>query len=201
MRIPHMLETPLLALVALSLLLTPAATAQTVISNETLVSTTFVVNKTAVIANCGRTGCRVTKPMFTPVSVTCPAPTGRTCTFHISLNTETAVSFRCGGQQCFGGGPTAFYQFVVDGVAPTIGPTDANGDYIIAKNIFTTSNDKGWSFQARQNYPASVLTTVTNSGSSNHTFAVNVGCKDTLPSFGCEATALSTTMRLDVFEP
>ena len=36
---------------------TPAATAQTVISNETLVSTTFVVNKQSATAKCGTTGC------------------------------------------------------------------------------------------------------------------------------------------------
>jgi hypothetical protein len=202
MRFPHtFVSIAALAAIALSLLATPAAISQTVISNETLVSTTFVVNKQSVTANCGRTGCRVTKSMFAPVSVTCPGATGQTCTFHISIDTKTAISFRCGGQQCFGGGPTAFYQFLVDGIAPTIGPTDANGDYIIGKNVFTTSVDKGWAFQSRQNYPASVLATVTNSNSNNHTIAVSVGCADTLPAFGCEATALSTTMRVDVFEP
>ena len=190
-----------LTLVALSLLATPVATAQTVISNETLVSTTFVVNKTAATANCGRKGCRVLKSMFAPISVACPAATGQTCTFHISMTTKTEVSFRCGGQQCFGGGPIAFYQFLVDGVAPTIGPTDANGDYIIAKNVFTTSDDKGGSFQSLQNYPASVLASVTNSSSNNHTIAVSVGCRDSLLVFGCEATALTTTLRVDVFEP
>jgi hypothetical protein len=194
-----------LTLVALSPLATPAAIAQTVISNETLVSTTFAVNKQSVTANCGRTGCRVTKSMFAPISVTCPAATGQTCTFHISMDTKTSASYRCGSKNgCFGPGPTTFYQFLVDGTAPTIGPTETNGDYIVGRNVFTDSDDGGtfgWNFITRQNYPASVLATVTNSSSNNHTIAVSVGCADTLPAFGCEATALSTTMRVDVFEP
>jgi hypothetical protein len=134
---PHLFETiGGLALVALSLIAMPA-TAQTVISNETLVTTTFVVNKTAATARCFRAGCRAKTQMFAPIPVTCPAAMGQTCTFHISLDAKTAVVIppAC---NCFGGGPTGFYEFLIDGVAPTIGPTDENGDYIFVKNGFTS---------------------------------------------------------------
>jgi len=78
MRFPHLFETlGGITLVALSLIATPAA-AQTVISNETLVSTTFVVNKTSATAECRHTGCRARTSMFAPVPVTCPAASGQT---------------------------------------------------------------------------------------------------------------------------
>ncbi|HXM22791.1 MAG TPA: hypothetical protein VN948_16150 [Terriglobales bacterium] len=200
MKFPHLFEIIAgLALVALSLFATPAATTQTIIGNETLVTTTFVVNKKPATAQCGTAGCRAKTSMFAPIRVTCPAATGQTCTFHISLDTKTSIGFPCGAG-CEEQGPTGFYQFLVDGIAPTIGPTDKNGDYIIGKNVITWSN--GSPFEARQSYPASVLATVTNaSANSSHRIAVSVGCADTVPEGGCEATAHWSTMTVDVFEP
>jgi hypothetical protein len=191
-----------LALVALSLVATPASTAQTVINNETLVTTTFVVNKTSATARCKNTGCRAKTQMFAPIPVTCPAATGHTCTFHISLDAKVLVSFHCGSQGCFGSGPQGSYQFLVDDAAPTIGPTDGNGSYIFENGVFTSSDDLKGALKTRQSYPASVLAAVTNSGSNSHTIVVNVGCQDTKgTTLGCEATSHWSTMRVDVFEP
>jgi hypothetical protein len=197
MRFSHLFETiGGLTLAALSLI--PAATAQTVISNETLVTTTFVVNEKIATAHCGSAGCRAKTSMLTAIPVICPAAMGQTCTFHISLDAKTAIDLppSC---NCFGAGPTGFYQFLVDGVAPTIGPTDANGDYLFEVNGYTqgTIPDSA----ARLSYPASVLTTVTNSNSNAHTIDVNAGCSDTLKEGGCEVTTHWSTMRVDVFEP
>jgi hypothetical protein len=116
-----------LGLVVVSLLAAPAATAQTVISNETLVSTTFVVNKQSASAICGFSGCHAKKSVFAPITVTCPAATGQTCIFHIVLDAKTSIN-TCGN--CLGAGVTGFYQFLVDGAAPTIGPTDEDGFYL-----------------------------------------------------------------------
>jgi hypothetical protein len=146
MRLSHAFEIiGGLTLAALSLIAT-AAPAQTVISNETLVTTTFVVNKQNATAKCRITGCRAKTAMFAPISVTCPAATGQTCTFHISLDAKTSVTFGCGQNGCFGAAPDGFYQFLVDGIAPSIGPTDEQGDYIFEKNVFTYSDDGGNAF-------------------------------------------------------
>jgi hypothetical protein len=185
-------------LVALSLLATPATPAQTVISNETLMSSTFVVNKQSATAKCGTAGCSARTFMFAPVSVTCPAATGQTCTFHISLDTKTSIQLppSC---QCLGSGATGFFQFSIDGVAPTIGPTDANGHYLFEANGYT-ANLIGHQ-AARLSYSASVITAVTNSGSNTHTIVLNVGCSDALKEGGCGVTTHWSTMRVDVFEP
>jgi hypothetical protein len=199
MRLSHLFETTGgLSLVALALIAPPTALAQTIISNETLVTTTFVVNKQSATARCAFTGCSAKTPMFASIPVGCPAATGQTCTFHISLDTKTSIQLppSC---QCLGSGPTGFFQFSIDGVAPTIGPTDANGHYLFEANGYT-ANLIGHQ-AARLSYSASVITAVTNSGSNTHTIVLNVGCSDALKEGGCGVTTHWSTMRVDVFEP
>lgn len=185
-----------ISLITSSLVAPSAATAQTVVSNETLVTTTFVVNKQSATANCGKSGCRAKTPMFAPVSVLCPAATGKTCTFHISLDAKTSI----GGLPCSlcyeQPAPVGFYQFLVDGVAPTIGPTDKNGVYWFEKDAVSDPF-----LPVRQSYSASILASVTNSNSNSHTIALNVGCWDDGNIGSCGATAHWSTMRVDVFEP
>ena len=54
------------ALMALSFLAIQTMEAQTVISNETLVTTTFVVNKQSATAKCGTKDCSATASMVRP---------------------------------------------------------------------------------------------------------------------------------------
>jgi len=193
MKLSRRFETIVGLALFLAVVVVSNATAQVVISNETLVTTTFVVNKQIATARCTTNGCRADRFMFAAIPVTCPAATGQTCTFHISLDTKTSISatFPGGGQ-----GPTGFYQFLIDGIAPTIGPTDKSGTYVFERNNYTNDDSS-----TRLSYPASVLTTVTNSGSNSHTIVVNVGCSDVLGEGGCQATSYWSTMRVDVFEP
>jgi hypothetical protein len=200
MRFSHLFETTTgLTLVALALIAPPTALAQTIISNETLVSTTFVVNKTSATAKCGKAGCQAITSMFAAIPVLCPAPMGQTCTFHIFLDTKTSgLAFSDGVPGLSG---TGFYRFLVDDAAPTIGPTDQNGDYVFQKYVATYNSPIG---PSRESYPASVVAGVTNSTSNSHTIAVSVGCRGIRPGNffrGCEAIAHWTTMRVDVFEP
>jgi hypothetical protein len=183
-----------LALLTLSTGLVLAVKAETVLSNETLVTTTFVVNKESSSARCAHAGCSAKTTIFSPIVVACPAPNGQTCTLHISLDAKTVVHLGGTGS---GAGPTGFYQFLVDNVAPTIGPTDQHGDYLFEKWVTIEFGGA----VPRQRYPASVLTTVTNSNSNDHTITASVGCRDIGDSGGCEATAQAATLRVDVFEP
>jgi hypothetical protein len=192
-RFSRMAGFPLAATVMFA---TITMTAQTVISNETLVTTTFVINQKTATAKCKSTGCSARTSMFAPIPVTCPAATGQTCTFHISLDTKTSVVSGCGN--CGGSGGIGFYQFLVDDAPPTIGPTNKNGDYLFERYAYTGGLPRG---ATRQSYPASVLTAVTNSSSNTHMILVNVGCSDANDTGGCSAIAYWTTMRVDVFEP
>jgi hypothetical protein len=170
--------------------------AQNIISNETLVTSTLVVNKTPVKISCLKAGCSVKAPVLTSIPVTCPAAIGATCTFHIALNaTVTVALLQCSG--CSGTSiPTNTYQFLVDGSAPSPGPTDAQGNYIFSANIVTDSL-----FPSVAQYPAIVVATVTNSNSQDHVIDPNVGCLDEGNDFGCGLTVNRSSMRVDVFEP
>lgn len=177
-----------------------AMKAQTIISNETLVTSTFVISQTAVTANCDKGGCTARSPMLQSIPVTCPAATGKTCTLHIELEAKVATSFP-GKASDFGPGPAAFYQFSVDGAPPTPGPTDAKGNYLFSRSVSTYSVGSKSGLFNRQSYPASVVATVTNTSSSNHTIDVNLICQAENKETGCVADGGWSTMRVDVFEP
>jgi hypothetical protein len=166
---------------------------QTILSNETLVTTTLVVNKTPIIAKCKGYGCSAEKKYLTSIPVTCPAGGGKTCTFHIALDVKVNIGTP---EASSTEGTLGFYRFLIDGAAPTVGPTDPHGGYLFEKNIYT--NLENSSSTLRLSYPASV---VTSTASGNHTIDVYVGCTDNLLEGGCGLTAHSGTMRIDIFEP
>jgi hypothetical protein len=176
--------------------------AQTVISNETLVTTTFVVNKTDATAKCGKSGCRASAPILKSIGVTCPAAIGETCTFHIAFDAKVSLTYPNPQGGSPGLSPTASYQFLVDGLAPSVGPTDGQGGYLFARNVLTEPEYANAS--SRQSFGASVIATVKNTSSNNHSIDVNIRCHDASGvdgDEGCEATAHWSTMRVDVFEP
>jgi len=189
-----------LALAVAALFTTVNMQGQIVIANETPTGTTFVVNKTSATAMCGKAGCRAETPMFSSFPVTCPAAIGQTCTFHISIDAKLTVSFKC-GFGCEGNwAPIGFYQFLIDGSAPTVGPTDEQGNYIFESNVYTNWINGPWPL-ARQGYSGSVLGSVTNSNSQSHVIQISIGCIDKNNEGGCSLTAHWSTTRVDVFEP
>jgi hypothetical protein len=202
MTYPHRLST--IAFSGVIVLMSIAVKAQTIISNETLATTTFVVNETATTAKCSKAGCSDKQSMLKAIPVTCPAALGKTCTFHIMLDAKVEITFGCGGL-CDGPGPQASYQFLVDGTVPSPGPVNANGEYLFSRGAFTASEE--WSKEfgnllfERQSHTTSVVATVTNTSSNSHTVDVNLLCKDRVKDGGCRVTAHHSTMRVDVFEP
>jgi hypothetical protein len=191
----------LVALVFALNLVSTSAEAQTVISNETLVTTTFVVNQTQAIAKCNTFGCTANAPMLSSIPVTCPAAIGKTCTFHIQLTAKVEATFPCRSADCIATGPKTSFQFQVDDAVPSPGPVEGDGYYLFGQNVAAVSQQTGELYFARQSYPASIVATVTNTSSTSHTINVNVACTDTSQFGGCNATAHFSTMRVDVFEP
>ena len=173
--------------------------AQTIISNEQLVTSTFVINTSSVIVKCLKPECIAQSQLLSTIPVTCPAAIGGTCTFHIALDSRIDVALPCGGLDCFGTSQAInSYQFLIDGVPPLPGPTDQQGYYVFSKNTYSFT-----AFPSRQPYPAAIVAIVTNSDSQNHTIDVNLRCTNvqTLTGTGCGLVSDSTQMRVDVFEP
>jgi hypothetical protein len=112
MKFLHIFENvAALAWLVVSLVATPAVTPQTINSNETVVSTTLIVNTKDAKAICRTTGCRAKTAMFAPINVTCAAAAGKTCTFHIFLDAKASFGDFC--NLCQGGGAD-YFQFLVD---------------------------------------------------------------------------------------
>jgi len=185
----------MLAAAAVTILSALTINAQTIISNETLATTTFVVNTKNTVARCNKAGCAASAPILTAIPVTCPAAIGATCTFHISFDAKVAIELLC--SNCGGGSDVLdAYQFLIDGQAPAPGPTDAAGHYSFDFDTYTAAG-----LPTKMSIPASVVGVVTNSTSQSHTIDVKVGCADVLKIRGCGVEALNSTMRVDVFEP
>jgi hypothetical protein len=184
----------ILAASLIVLLSTTAAKGQIVLSNETLATTTFVVNKKTATVNCTQTGCEAETPILKSIPVSCPAPNGKTCTFHIAFDAKVAVGLPCGGEECLGtSGATNYFRFLIDGSAPDPGPTTEHGLYRFGINVMSETD-----YPARQPYAASVLGTVAN---GDHLIDISLKCVDTQKFHGCEAEAFNSALRVDVFMP
>lgn len=191
----HTHRLPSLAIGAITILSALTMNAQTIISNETLVATTFVVNTKTSVARCNKPGCSAAAPILSSIPVTCPEALGATCTFHISFVAKVAIELLC--SNCGGGSDVLDgYQFLIDGQAPTPGPTDSAGNYSFDFDTYTAAG-----FPTKMSIPASVVGVVTNSTSPSHTIDVKLSCVDVLKIRGCGVEALNSTMRVDVFVP
>jgi hypothetical protein len=168
--------------VVLVMAVLPAMKAQTLISDEKLVNTTFEVTTLPKTAHCETSDCVARARMMETFFVTCPGSVAQTCTFHILLDAKVEV---ISGR--------AFYQFLIDNDPPNIGPTGSNGGY----TILNSSPVTGGTF--RLSMPASVVGTVTNSDSQTHKIDINIGCH--LRGSPCSITANASTLRVDVFQP
>jgi len=177
---------------AMAVVFMPAMKAQTVMmSNEHLVSTTLVANRTGRDTECNGYHCVAPPvPMFKPIHVTCPAALGKTCTLNIVLDTKTGL------QDDSSEGPAGRYQILVDGTAPLPGPTDGHGFYVFSVYAPSLLNEA-----ERQAYSASVIGKVTNKSSKDHKIDVKVSCTDAANTGACDVEAHWSTMRIDVFEP
>jgi len=134
----------------------------------------------------------VSKPLLDSIPVTCPGVTGQTCTLHIALDLKVSMSPESNGTPGSG-----FYQFLVDGAAPDLGPTGKNGVYLLEQNVYSFPGYP----PNLQSFPSSVLATVTNSASDQHTISVRIGCKENGNGPGCKINTHHGTMRIDAFQP
>jgi hypothetical protein len=164
-------------------LLTPHAIAATkvTLSGRVLKNTTFQVTTVALQVICSTANCSATAGLFGPLSVVCPGAAGATCTYDITVRTQTFIT----------PGDEGFYKFLVDGIAPLPGPTVNSGQYpfdsLDNSPPFTTSS-------------VATVAKVKNATSNQaHSVLVKVGCIG--DSDGCFAQVGFGSVRIDVFQP
>jgi len=166
------------------LVLLPQSQAQTtILPDEALQSSTLLIHKGDSTATCTGSICKARHAMFRPVTVQCPAASGGTCTFHISLNAQVETDES---------NPIVAFQYLVDNAAPSPGPTDADGNYQLLANRVTSAGSPPF-----QSFSAAVDATVTGSG--DHTIGVYIACMGT--GSGCKAIAHWSELKVDIFLP
>ncbi len=162
---------------------TPAAPAN--IRNLTLVSTAFRTNAGPVAVSCIPSLCENLGVFLTPslVHIICPQPAGATCTYYIHLETQASVSANDSG----------VFEFLVDGIAPTPGPTDYRGFF-----EWDTADPNSTVMQARS---YAVVAQVTNSQDNEpHGIEAQFGCVD-LTGDGCSSTMGLASMSIALYKP
>ena len=155
------------------------------IRNVTLVSTTFRTNVGPVTVACSSSFCENLGVFVTPsvLNVICPQPAGATCTLYVHLETQASVTAN----------DTGIFQFLVDGVAPTPGPTDVRGFF-----AWDTADPNSTVTQARS---YAVVAHVTNSkNNQSHGVEAEFGCLD-LTGDGCSATMGLANMSIALYTP
>ncbi|MBA3916406.1 MAG: hypothetical protein H0X25_21690 [Acidobacteriales bacterium] len=169
-----------------------SAGAQTIISNEALQTTTFIVSKTPVTETCSEIGCFVRADVVGPVTIHCPVDIGKTCTFHINLSAQTNVST----------GDLGYYQFLVDGIAPSPSQTDSFGYYPFLNHVSSIGAPPP--YYTAQNVSIGLIASVTNTDSQDHTLLLGFACRDTPHSYQpgiCRISSNLVEVRLDTFLP
>lgn len=150
-----------------------------------LISTTLRTNAGTTTVSCTSSLCENLGLVFEPsvAFIKCPHAAGGTCTYYLHLETQVSVSSL----------DTGVFEFLVDGVAPSPGPTDAMGFF-----AWDASDPNSSILQARS---FAVVAQVTNSASNQtHSIEVQFGCIDTTGD-GCSATKGLTSMSIGLYTP
>jgi len=138
-----------------------------------------------VTVACSSSLCENLGVFVTPsvLNVICPQPAGATCTFYVHLETQASVTAN----------DTGVFQFLVDGVAPSPGPTDVRSFF-----AWDTADPNSTVTQARS---YAVVAHVTNSkDNQSHGVEAEFGCLD-LTGDGCSATMGLANMSIALYTP
>jgi hypothetical protein len=140
---------------------------------------TFLQTSNSVFVTCP-SNCTAVKALFPVAKIVCPALATQSCTYYVHLETASTTVV-------FGG----LFKFLVDGAAPTPGPTDSSG--FVTFSFGPDEETHAFSY--------AVVGKVTNSvDNQSHTVEVDLGCtSDSLDP--CQAGPGAATLRIDVFQP
>jgi hypothetical protein len=140
---------------------------------------TYLQTSNSVFVTCPE-DCTVVKALFPVANIVCPAAATQSCTFYVHVETAS-TTIVLGG----------LFKFLVDGAAPTPGPTDSSGFVTFSYGPDEETNA----------FSYAVVGKVTNSvDSQSHKIEVDLGCTtDSLDP--CQAGAGAATLRIDVFQP
>ncbi len=156
----------------------------TTLGNRVLQKTTFMISTSSIPAVCSTSGCVASTPVFSK-SVQCPRPAGQTCTFYLHL--ESTVNGTALDNELF--------KFLVNGVAPTPGPTDSNGF-----TRWDLGDPDSGAIQGEARSFAVVAKVRNSSANQSHAVEVDIACEDQTGD-GCSATMAFASLSMAVYTP
>jgi hypothetical protein len=163
----------------------PRSTSSANLGNRALVSTALRTNSMPMTVSCTPALCENLGVFFFPsvATIKCPAAAGGTCTYYVHLETQASVSALDSG----------VFQFLVDGAAPSPGPTDIFG-------FFTwDAADPNSAIMKARSY--AVVAQASNSFSNQgHTIEVQFGCIDATGD-GCSASIGFASLSIGLYTP
>jgi hypothetical protein len=156
----------------------------TSLGNRVLQKTAFQTSTSNVSTICNTSGCLTSTAVFSK-SVQCPKPSGQTCTFYIHLESTVNVTTADNG----------LFKFLVDGAAPTPGPTDSNGF-----TRWVLNDPDSGSIEGEARSFAVVAKVKNSSANQSHAVEVDIACEDETGD-GCTATMAFASLNIAVYTP
>jgi hypothetical protein len=142
-----------------------------------------MTNDSLITATCSTAGCTGDQPVFLR-NVVCPQPAGATCTFYAHLESQVEVTTNDNG----------LFRFLVDGVAPSPGPTDSLGQF----RWVDSDPDSGVINLEARSY--AVVARVQNSSNNQaHPVQVDIACQDTDGGGSCTASMGFASVSIAVY--
>jgi hypothetical protein len=157
------------------------------VKNRRMRKSSFQAQPAPVPAGCNLVHCTNSVPIFYPaLDMVCPAPAGATCTYYIHLESQVRVSYQDAG----------LFRFLIDGLAPDPGPTDAGGLFEWLDND-PDSPIINWDARSY-----AVVATVTNTEANQaHLIEAQIGCHDSDGNGTCSATSGLSNLEVNVYTP
>jgi len=161
--------------------------ATTTLNGRNLKTANFQTQNDQIAAGCVGVVC-TSPPIFDPaLDLVCPVAAGKTCTYYIHLESQVQVSAQDAG----------LFRLLVDGAAPTPGPTATDGSFTWLDN--DPDSDVLSHFEIKS---FTVTAKVTNAAANQtHAIEVQIGCADTNADGGCLARSGFAVLEVKVHTP
>ncbi len=156
-----------------------------------LKATYFDASSPGASASCGSAGCSAFASIYAE-SIACPQPAGATCTYQITIQSQSRAGSNDGKF-----GEEGVYQFFVDGATPQPGPVSASC------SCYTWSGgSQKFSLPVRGTSYAVTATATNATAGQSHSIAVNIGCNELHGNAsGCFAGSGFANLSISVYAP
>jgi len=183
----YLITATITACVLLAVITETANAGTTTLNGRNLKSANFQTQDDQILAGCIGAACTSPKIFDPALGLVCPVAAGKTCTYYIHLESQVQVSAQDAG----------LFRFLVDGAAPSPGPTATDDSFTWLdndpdSNVLSHFEVKSFTVTAK------VTNTTAN---QSHSIEVQIACSDTNADGGCAAKAGFAVLEVKIHTP